>query len=200
MATFTVAEAQDHDVQADVLRRWLDSRGISRQALVQGIPDAGDPNGALFDSLKTRIVVVTGKLAQHWGTRASAEITSGEATPEDIQKAIVRFLTVHAGVVQTHVVELWNRPDREIVGELLAWYDRAVPISESRRVAQFIKAPSPMESLPPNEREIRLTFKKGPYGQGGAPKRSWVDAVGERPKLTGTILRPDDPRAGQWRW
>jgi hypothetical protein len=198
MAAFTVAEAQDLDVQADVLTRWLKSRGVSRQALIQEIPDPGDPHGALFDSLKTRIMVVTGKLAQHWGTRASAEIASGDATPEDIRKAIVRFLTVHGGVVQTHVVELWDRQDREIVNELLAWYDRAVPLSESRRIAELIKEPTSMESLPPQEREIRLSFKKGPYGRGGAPKRSWVSAVGERPKLSGTILRPDDPRAGKW--
>jgi hypothetical protein len=162
------------------------------------MPDPGDPNSALFDSLKTRIMVVTMKLANHWGTRASSEIITGEATPKDIQKAIERFLTVHTGVVQTHVVELWNSTDREIVDELLTWYDRAVPLSESRLVSELLKEPSPMEFLPPREREIRLTFKKGPYGQGGAPKRSWIDAVGERPVLASRILRPDDPRAGQW--
>jgi hypothetical protein len=143
-------------------------------------------------------MVITMKIAQHWGTRASAEIIAGEATPKDIQKAIERFLTVHAGVVQTHVVELWNSTDREIVDELLTWYDRAVPISESRRISELIKAPSKMEFLPPQERVIRLTFKKGPYGAGGAPKRSWIDAVGERPVYASRILRPDDPRAGQW--
>lgn len=188
MALFTVAEASDPNVQSDVLRRWLESRGISRQALVQGPPDPGDPHGALFESLKTRIATITGKIAQHWGTRASAEIASGDATPEDIQKAIVRFLTIHGGVVQTHVVELWDRSDREIVEELLTWYDRATPLAEERRIAELIKAPSAMEFLPPREREIRLKYR------GGMPRTSWIKLSGDRPQTHARFLRPDDPR------
>jgi hypothetical protein len=192
MPVFTIAEAESENVQADVLGRWLEARGVSRALLSRWPPESNDPNAGTALALISRIAAIQVQLAQHWATESAPDVSTGKKTPDELRKQVSDRIAAHSGVVETHIAEMWDRSDHEIVSELVEWFDRAEPFAKERQIAEMLSEPSALEFLPRQERVIRLKY------QGGKPADWFKRSPGRKPVTHATFLRPDDPRFWQW--
>ena len=125
-------------------------------------------------------------------------VRAGKLSISDIQARLLGILMdpeialdvgeIPPSVVFAYVAALWNQPDSAIRGALREWLARQAPMAQKREHAALIVESEQLPAIPPEP----ATLRKGQWR--GVP----TFPVGTRPKVSGTIPRPDDPRAMRW--